>query len=61
MKRAGGVDNDFAMLKGGYTKFWGRFYAVAGSYCHVDGGYKKFPLFKRGGGAQKFGPVIFPF
>ena len=32
------------MLKGGHSKFWGRFYAVACSFSHIEGG---------GGCAQK--------
>ena len=38
------------MLKGGHTKFWGIFYAVAQSFSHSEGG---------GGGVQNLAlPVI---
>ena len=59
------------MVKGGgctTSLFLGSFYAVACSFSHIEGGgggCKKVPLFKRGvlggGGANSFGPAIFPF
>ena len=30
-----------AMLKGGHTKFWGSFYAVAGSFSHIVEGARR--------------------
>ena len=47
------MEKVFAMLKGGggHKLFWGSFYAVASSFSHIVGGYKRFPLFKGGGGA----------
>ena len=45
------------MLKGRHKKFWGSFYAVAYSFSHIEvwgeGGRKKFPFFKRGGGRAR--------
>ena len=53
-KTGGGcVKNVLVMLKGRHNKFWGSFYSVAWSFSRIEGGRKKFPLFKRGGGAQK--------
>ena len=38
-KKGGGEVS--AMLKGGHTKFWGSFYAVAGSFSHIVEGARK--------------------
>ena len=49
---------------GGHNKFWG-------SFSHIVGGHKEFPLFKMGGAksfipcleggdAKSFGPALFP-
>ena len=51
-KRGGGAEKVLAMLKGGYKKFWGRFYAVAWSILKGGGGVKSFHSLK--GGAQIF-------
>ena len=51
-EKGGGGD---AMLMGGYTKFWARYYAVAWSFSHTEwGAQNKFPLFKKGGGTKSF-------
>ena len=66
-----GAEKVLAMLRGGggHKKFWGSFYAVASSCSHIEGGHKKFPLFKRekvlscleggGGGAQQVSDMRF--
>ena len=53
-----GMEKVLAMLKGGggHKKIWGRFYAVA--LAILKGGCKKFPHFKRGGGAHKVLPCL---
>ena len=45
----GGGRKVVAMLKRRHRKFWGSFYAVVLNFNHIEGGRKKFPLFKRGG------------
>ena len=45
------VEKVLANAKVGAQRFWGSFNTVTRSYSHTDmgGGYKKFPLFKKGG------------
>ena len=43
-----GTGKVLAMLKAGQNKFWGSFSVVAYSFSHIEGGRKKFPVFKRG-------------
>ena len=56
------MEKVLAMLKGGHNKFWGSFYVVARRFSHIvgggGGGREKFPLFKRGVGAQKVLPCL---
>ena len=52
-KRGRGHVKFYPYEKGGHNKFWGSFYAVALSFSHIEGGRKKFQLFKRGGGGSK--------
>ena len=47
--KCGGSEKVLAMLKGGHKMFWG-------SFSHIEGGRKKFPLFKRG--ARKVVPCL---
>ena len=48
----GGRIQVLAMLKGGHKTFWGIVYMVAGRFSRIEGGCKKFPLFKKGGGRK---------
>ena len=41
LRKGGGAEQVLAMLKGGHKKFWGSFYAVAGSFSHIVGEAQK--------------------
>ena len=44
----GGGGKSLSHAERGHTFFFGSFDAVALSFSHIEGGRKKFPLFKRG-------------
>ena len=65
--RGGGLSNgrwgggkSFSHAEGEHKRFWGSFHPVARGFSHIVGGRgrKTFPLFKRGGGRERFYPVL---
>ena len=40
-------------MKGGHTEFWDSFNTGARGFGHAEGGRKKVPPFKRGGGGAE--------